>query len=73
VTDRQAWEALHNAIGEHAAPEDELMLTRWALVAEWTAADGTRVLTRLGSAGSARWDTSGLFHEALYGEWPPPE
>jgi hypothetical protein len=70
VTDRKA---LDEAISQHAAPEDGLMLTQWALVAEWTAADGTRTLTRAGSPGSATWATCGLWHEALYGDWPDEE
>lgn len=49
------------------------VLTGWALVAEWMDEDGGKWLGKCHSASLTTWTAAGFHHEALYGDWPPPE
>jgi hypothetical protein len=65
-------EAIHDAIQQNArmGAEDGAVLTGWALVAEWMDADGERWLTKGHAAHTTSWGANGMYHEALFGEWP---
>ena len=65
-------DAVHNAIqsGSELAKRDGAVLTGWCLVAEWMAPDGERCLTKGFASNVVHWHANGMYHEALYGNWP---
>lgn len=68
-----ARDAIHDAIQEHAPRGQDAVLTGWVMVAEWIDHQGERWLTKGHSQSTANWAASGMYHEALYGEWPSPD
>jgi hypothetical protein len=68
-----ARDAIHAAIQQHAPKGSEAVLTGWALVAEWMDHDGERWLSRAHSSSLPKWAANGMYHEAIYGDWPDPD
>ena len=68
---------IHALLQELGPPDDEQaggLLIGWVLVMEWVDTNGEKWLSRGHSAEISTWHASGLYHEALYGNWPaPPE
>ena len=65
-------EAIHAAI-QASGPEFDhghAVLTGWALVAEWMDEDGERWLSEAHAPATTSWAAGGMYHEALYGDWP---
>jgi hypothetical protein len=68
--------AEQNAIGNvltALVPKDGVVLTGWALMAEWEEPNGEHLLTRLVASGSNPWQVKGYFWDGLNGKWPMPE
>jgi hypothetical protein len=63
---------MHDHIGEHP-PVPGAQLIGWAVVAEWEAPGGEKLLTRIASARTPIWDFKGFMHEGLYGLWASPD
>jgi hypothetical protein len=76
VRDERADAALiHQALQDYAAPDCDdiaggVILTGWAVVAEWMDHDGQRFLTRMHQPDGTLWQAKGFWHEALNGTWP---
>ena len=62
--------AIHEAIQRNAPKGADALLTGWALVAEWVDDDGERWLSKAHAAGTSAWTAKGMYHDALFGEWP---
>jgi hypothetical protein len=46
------------------------VLTGWAPVMEWQDDQGERFLSKGHDNSKASWEAAGMWHEALYGDWP---
>lgn len=46
------------------------VLTGWAIVTQWMDEDGNTWLSKSHSAAIQFWAANGMFHEAIYGDWP---
>jgi len=51
-------------------PGMDALLTGWAVVTEWMSPDGTRWLAKAFSDGTTPWTATGMFYEAMEGDWP---
>lgn len=58
-------------IGAHDDIKPGAVLTGWALVMEWMDSDGERWLSRVHAPSKTPWEVRGMWHEALYADWPP--
>lgn len=64
-------DAIHAALQEQGCDSKPgALLTGWGVVAQWVDPDGETWLTRAHSATLPSWAAKGLWHEALYGDWP---
>jgi hypothetical protein len=55
---------------ESIAPNPDVRLVGFGLMAEWQQPDGQRLLTRLLGDGGNPWQVKGYFHDGLNGGWP---
>jgi hypothetical protein len=51
-------------------PHPDAILVGWVLIAEWEAARGERLLSRLWTEKASSWQVKGYLHEGLFGGWP---
>lgn len=81
MTDGNARRAVDDAIMDACAEALGIMhgdggpvVTRYALVVEYAATNRGKGLARIsGPEGTTTWEAAGLWHEALYGDWPDPD
>lgn len=52
-------------------------LTGWVIVAEWMDSEGQKWLSKNSADAAGEqltlWQTKGMLHEALFGDWQQPE
>jgi hypothetical protein len=67
-------DAIHACLQQQGvASRPGALLTGWAVVTQWVDPDGETWLARGHSATIPYWGAKGLWHEALYGDWPEPD
>jgi hypothetical protein len=49
--------------------DQDAVLIRWVVVADWMTVDNRRALTRIAPASSTWWEDHGLLNAALRGDW----
>ncbi len=60
-------------VGPISTPDRAAVLTGWAVVTEWMDESGEKWIAKTSSDSITSWQAGGLYHEALYGDWPGEE